>query len=46
MSVAVTFRAHAENERRKNKNHHAFFGRSEEKPLPDTIELKTPASFI
>lgn len=46
MSVAVTFRAQAQNERGENKNHHSLFGRRKKEFLPETIELETPALFI
>jgi hypothetical protein len=45
MCVAIIFCAEPEQERGQNKKRHSFFGRSEEKSLPQTIEFKTPVCF-
>jgi hypothetical protein len=46
MSVAVTFRAEAQNERGENKNYHSLFRRRKKESLPETIEPETPELFI
>jgi hypothetical protein len=46
ISVAVTFRAQAKNERGENQNYHALFRRRKKEFLPETIKLETPALFF
>jgi hypothetical protein len=46
VGVAKTLCAQTEHKRREDESHHSLFRGSEKKPLPDLIELGTPAFFL
>jgi hypothetical protein len=46
MRVAITFCHETEHERRKDKGHNSFFGRSEAESLPRLIQFGVPLQFL